>query len=255
MTFHLIRRPPPRLDKTLTGVTFIDVLFALAAGKALDSLAQFSRIDWAGRAHFIVATVLIATSWLGYHESANKPKWAIHFITLPLFTFAIDVTLVGLYWLMALYVDGTNIDLANADSAEPEAWIVLGVFALYVAWDCIGRWMKAHGSAYQTAYYQSERKWMVDNAPRRAVTVVCLVLAGLVLAGVKAFNPQDVYDIVVVDGLLVLLLLLFRILKEAVGTPADADSKALSACRTCGQLPEATEPTPPAVTPPTPPAA
>jgi hypothetical protein len=56
---------PERRDNSLVGITFVDVLFALVVGKALQPVAAGLHIPAAGTAQLVLAFVLTVTSWIG----------------------------------------------------------------------------------------------------------------------------------------------------------------------------------------------
>src|SRR2546422_32421 len=115
------------------GLTFVDVLFALVAGKILDTATKTDQITGEGWWHLAVAAVLVLMSWVGYHTS-RKRSTNIAFFNLPLLQFGIDVALVVLYWAAVVFVERTT-PLAMQTSALPQALIIGLVFLLYVSWD------------------------------------------------------------------------------------------------------------------------
>src|SRR5688572_29913526 len=99
---------PPSQDRSLVGISFVDVLFALVIAKILDTAANWDALVAEGVGHVLVAFTLTVTSWIGYHNSLNRPRYFIRFANLPLIQFSIDVLLVVVYWFTASYVDGAS---------------------------------------------------------------------------------------------------------------------------------------------------
>lgn len=118
------------VDKRRVGLSFIEVLFALVVARALDPLAKFDSIPAIGLSHLALAFVLAVTSWIGYHNSWNRPRFYIRFANLPLWQFVFDVLLVVAYWFCAVSAEGTGTDLGRSASALPESIVVAVSFVL-----------------------------------------------------------------------------------------------------------------------------
>lgn len=212
------RQRPTAVDKTRVGLSFIEVLFALVVARALDPLADYSSIPGVGLSHLAVAFVLTVTSWIGYHNSWNRPRYFIRFANLPLWQFMIDVFLVVAYWFCAVSAEGTGTDLGRTVSARPEALCVAVSFVLYCLWDWVG--------------FAIRRSDLYPNSPpgrdvprRRQVTLVCAAVAVLFGGVVWAVDPTSTRVIVGTDIVLIALLLAFRFTKEIrFVTPDDADT-------------------------------
>ena len=211
----------PEVDPSHVAITFVDVLFALTAAKVFDILTTVNTIGWPGRWQLIATTVLIITSWVGYHTSPSSPRWVIRFFNYPFWTFVIDVVLVALYFLMAAYVQGAS-QLAKKPSAAPGTDIVAAVFALYTLWDWVCLRINTN-ARYQSAHITQMGKELPDDIkPRRVVTWVCFGLSLVLVALVNFTSPTNGAWIIGINGLLIALLLFFRVAKEAV-TPAGSE--------------------------------
>ncbi len=124
-------QPPP----ATVALSYIDVLFGLAAGRAFmsafDDVSRLSSVEWS---HFLVALVLITCSWIGYHlnRSRTHPKEAefTRDARAPLAQIGIDIALVALYYRLA-----SRIRLDH--TTHTELRIVLQVFVLYAVWDFV----------------------------------------------------------------------------------------------------------------------
>ncbi|HEX2051689.1 MAG TPA: hypothetical protein VHJ34_13815 [Actinomycetota bacterium] len=154
-----------------------------------------------------MAFVLTVTSWIGYHNSLNRPRYFIRFTNLPLWQFLTDVALVIVYWLLANYVD----DSLRERSALPEAVLTLAAFALYFVWDRIGL-------AMRRAPDYTELVKEYDNPDRRYVTELFAIVALLSAVIVFIADVRSAMAIVVVDVWLIVVVAGFRVAKEATPT-------------------------------------
>lgn len=204
------------VDKTRVGLSFIEVLFALVVARALGPLANYASISEAGYSHLGVAFVLTVTSWIGYHNSWNRPRYFIRFANLPLWQFMIDVLLVVTYWFCAVSAEGTGTDLGRYVSARPETVCVALSFVLYCLWD----WT---GYAIRKSDLYPESPPGHDIPARRYVTMVCATVAILIAGVIWLVDPASTRVIVGVDVGIIALILAFRFAKEIPFiTPADA---------------------------------
>lgn len=202
------RRRPTAIDETRVGLSFIEVLFALVVARALDPLANYSKIPGVGLSHLAVAFVLTVTSWIGYHNSWNRPRYFIRFANLPLWQFVIDVALVIAYWFCAVSAEGTGTDLGRTVSARPEVLCVAISFVMYCLWDWVGY-------AIRTSDLYEKSPPARDVPRRRYVTILCAIAAVVFGAVVWAVEPGSKGAIIAIDIALVVLILTFRFAKEA----------------------------------------
>jgi hypothetical protein len=145
LRIRLTGTPDP--DPGKVGISFVDVLFALVVGEVLSPLRRWWTIPGPGWSHLVLAAVLVLTSWIGYHNSTNRPKYEIAFVNLPLWQFVLDISMVIAYWFTATSAElpehSPVMDLpAPRGSAVPEAILVAVCFLLYVLWDEVGRQIK-----------------------------------------------------------------------------------------------------------------
>lgn len=203
-----------QIDRGLVGITFIDVLFALVVGQVLQPLVAWDELPVAGFFHMAVAFVLTVASWIGYHNSFNRPHYYIGFFNLPLWQFTVDALLVIVYWLTASYIEGRyafgSVEVVRSPSARPEAVFVAMSFFLYVIWDGIAKRMR-----YSDRYKLFRED--LDKPRRRTVTRVSFLLAAVVAVVGWWVNPSGSLWIAAIDSVLILLLLGYRIAKETVG--------------------------------------
>ena len=212
------RPRPTEVDERLVGLSFIEVLFAIVVARALDPLAEYPKLPGPGLSHLAVAGVLTIASWIGYHNSWNRPRYFIRFANLPLWQFVVDVALVVTYWLTALWAEGSGTELGEVTSARPEAVLVAASFVLYLAWDRIAL-------AIRNSDLYDKRSKEKDVPPRRHVTEAFAAAAAVFGGVVFCIDPSNDGMIVAIDAALILLILGFRVAKEQF-TPIDAYRRA-----------------------------
>lgn len=203
---------PPQQDSSHVGITFVDVLFAIAMEKVFEPLAQPTQLNRAGIAQLALAASLTVTSWVGYHSSWNRPQWIIHFPNLPLIQFLIDVVLVTIYWLLAAYYphDGVSSTIA------PVLMTVL-TFALYAAWDWSTFLMR-----------RDPRYWgwnpRLDVPNRRWVTAVCLFVSVMFVIVVSQHHLKGSNATTVICYMLIGLVVTYRFAKDFFQAPVRSQS-------------------------------
>lgn len=202
------RQRPTSIDETRVGLSFIEVLFALVVARVLDPLADFSSIPGAGLSHLAVGFVLAVTSWIGYHNSWNRPRYFIRFANLPLWQFVIDVALVITYWFCVVSAEGTGTGLGKSVSARPEALCVAISFVMYCLWDAVG-----HAIRQSDLYEKSPPSRDVPR--RRYVTWICAAASAVLAIVTWWVDPASKGSIIGIDLALVALVLIFRFAKEA----------------------------------------
>lgn len=204
----------PEVDERFVGLTFVEVLFALVIARVLEPFADVKSVPWVGRAQLLLAAVLTLASWVGYHNSRNRPRYFIRFPNLPLFQFLTDVLLVVVYWFTAVTSEGAVPGLHRVPSARPEALLVTGAFALYVLWDWLGLRIRNDDR------YERRRKDL-DVPARRKVTQWCFFISLMTLLVVWFCDFSRTPWVIGVDTWLIMLILLFRLWKE-YDTPTNA---------------------------------
>jgi hypothetical protein len=199
---------PGEVDPTKTGITFVDVLFALVVAEALEPLRNWDNFVPNGRWHVTVAVVLTLASWIGYHTSPHRPKYVITFFNWPLAQFLLDIGMVIVYWITVITYEKSR---SAAQTAWPEAVLVCIAFALYFLWDLVG-WRIKKSDDYP------DEKPKAGDWRRRFVT-----LSGLAVAAIIAFfalraqqHTWPSYWVFRFDIALIILLVAYRAAKEAV---------------------------------------
>ncbi len=202
---------PEQRDESLVGITFVDVLFALVVGRVLQPVAAGLEIPNAGKAQLLVAFTLTVTSWIGYHNSWNRPRYFIRFINLPLAQFLIDVALVIVYWLTATWVEGFPLE-DERSSALPEAALLTISFALYILWDHVGFRIRLSDRYFGTPLGR-------DVLARRRVSQVFFLTTLLTTVLIYLCSPSETGQVIAIDTWLVIVLVGYRVAKEAVTSP------------------------------------
>jgi hypothetical protein len=217
---------PPTIDRTTSGISFVDILFALAVGEVLAPLVPWAAnhakhalpapIVW----NLAVALVLILTSFIGYHNSQNRPLFTVRFVNVSLSKFALDILTVIVYFLFASY--------AAVSPAQTQTLLLLVVlvFGLYLLWDTAS-WYEKKRSIYRTAWTTAaadpDRPDVVDGAwtafdYRRAVStgVGLLAMGGLYAWSLQQRTPLPSHDVIAVNVLVIVVLLGYRIAKDNI---------------------------------------
>ena len=174
------------------GLSYIDVLFGLATGRAfLMALGDVSRLQSEEWSHFLVVLVLIACSWIGYHLNRIRSHPGQAEFTLaalpPLVQVGIDVALVALYYRMASRLRADH-------TIHTELRLMIAVFVLYTAWDIL------------------DLKVSRDRQATAARVLVDAVWVGLLfeVARVSWAASWTEQRVVFVDVVLVALLVVYR---------------------------------------------
>lgn len=231
----------PRIDDATVGINFVDVLFAIVIGFALTPIDDWRDVPTAGWWHLAVAATLTLTSWVGYHNSANRLRFVIGFPNLPLLQFLLDIVMVVVYGLTVFSAEATpGVPGAPVEpSARPEAFLVLLAFVLYALWDGVGVLIRG-APAYRAAWDRAlARRTDLDLEPmrarddpadrrRRRVTVVGIALAAAVYVWATSVDGTDpapsVAAVALVDAALIVLLVAYRMAKEVVAEPRTDDN-------------------------------
>lgn len=128
---------------------FVAMLFALTVTRIAISVADLvGAWDWndrgvAAAAHLLVAFTLVAGSWVGWSHSLTRQRPVESLFTWPFVLLVFDVAIVVVYFVL---VAGVELDASAPQgqrllqpTATWEAWSVLVVFSLYLAWDVAAR--------------------------------------------------------------------------------------------------------------------
>jgi hypothetical protein len=191
---------------------FVGMMFAVAIGEVgVQTAVLVQAHNWVhflpAYAHLLLATVLIATSWVGWTLSPSPgARTDVNSIfEWEFFVLLLDVLLVVIYFILVRSVDFTeeNGIRLNA-SAAPEAFWITVVFCVYLIWDFVSKVV-----VYQSKR-QSEPGWR-NHGVRMVPTTICLVLAFIVRREVA---HADAPHVLTADLALAGVLMLFRALKD-----------------------------------------
>ncbi len=201
-------RHDPVEDTRSVGIGFIDLLFAFVAGTALDVAAHPSAVPPAGRFQLVLALVTVVLSWIGYHNSLNRPTYIVRFPNLPLAQLSVDIALVIIYYYLVATSEGVKGNGSHS-SARPETWLVFAMFWLYVVWDIVGQAIRR-----DVRYTRRPVEFAIPI--RRWTTVAFACATAIVVAVVAAVNPSSRGAVEGIDGLLLVLIVGFRFAKEGL---------------------------------------
>jgi hypothetical protein len=178
----------------------------------------------------LVALVLTITSWIGYHNSANRAHFKLQFINVELTKFCLDIAMVVIYYVVAANASRLSPDLAF------ETRLIAIAFGLYIFWDLAGAYQKRKKSSWWSTgdvnpYYREwetvreseerkdvleDEKWTETNWARIWVTFGAFVAVAVLYAVVQLKFPghNDTATAVAIGSILLVILLLYRIVKE-----------------------------------------
>jgi len=215
---------------------FVEMLFALAIAEVAVAFSHLVSIDRAlflkipAIAHLLLATLLIAASWLGWStsrwRSTSRSDLASPF-TWDFIGLLLDVLLVVIYFILVRLADVSEAvpyDLLPP-SAAPEALWIARIFGIYAVWDLVSDVIKEPAIGWRV------RSWFRVDALKislacMACSLLCTLLASTVYLRAEKFgtlspgwlyghNDQGVMHIVWLDCALACVVLLFRALKNS----------------------------------------
>ncbi|MBZ5492328.1 MAG: hypothetical protein LAO76_15480 [Acidobacteriia bacterium] len=214
---------------------FVGMMFAVTiaeVGLQIAALVQAGHfVSWIHflpeYAHLLLATVVIATSWVGWtlsrapgarHDVKRIFQW--EFLVLLL-----DVALVILYFILVRSVDFEKDQGApRTASASKVGLILCWIFILYILWDILTKGIiylrdqeKKAGTKW-CGYY--DKDWRMKYGSRMVPALVCLVLAGVMTS---LFGTVDRPYLLTADLAFVALALLFRALKDVMSALYPSD--------------------------------
>lgn len=184
---------------------FVGMLFALAIAQVAVESADIinSSVDSLSKApafaHLLLATVVIAASWVGWGRSDYSLSPVEHLFTWDIIELSIDVWLVGVYFFLvrgaeSLTEGGKTIEHG---SAAIEALWVMVMFISYLAWDWWTKRkdtakLKQRGWASLTCMLLAIASWALLKDLRGTATVVCADFS--LLAVVLLFRAMKMHD-------------------------------------------------------------
>jgi len=186
-------------------VQFIGMLFALAVGQLAIEVGDFLLEDHNvfvhlyALTHLLLALTVISSSWIGWQKSKAKGNYLeLKKIWSPAYLILLtDVALVICYFILVRGVESTDQDGVLADpSARNEVVLSAVIFFLYLVWDLLTK--------------------LVIRDPqfgRLGITAIFLIIS-IIFCGFF-YNVQTRGWVVLADGILIVIFLLYRVTKDA----------------------------------------
>jgi hypothetical protein len=192
MALNDIVQPMPNGDRNdpKVGVDFIDIIFGIAVGVVFTRFSTTTRHQYQSWGYLVVALALIGFSWIGYHKSKTaNPKNLKFTDPTGIAQFFVDIAIVALYFAIATE---TNVRF------PVESALIAVVFGLYALWDALD---------------------IVQHVPNAGIRLrnSLLWMAGFGVAALVVERPwriQNKWGILVLDGLTVVALYLYRVAQE-----------------------------------------
>lgn len=192
---------------------FVGMMFAVAVGEVGLQVASLVRAGHISHflpaySHLLLATIMIATSWVGWSVSVSPARhkdvdgiFQWRFVILLL-----DVSLVITYFILVRTVDfGKETGPARIDPSSTVAFWILIIFLQYLVWDVVSKvFLYTDGK---------EGRWLRTYGSRMLPTLVCFGIAATVWRQVQT---SDLPHQVSADFALLWLVLLFRALKDLI---------------------------------------
>lgn len=193
---------------------FVEMLFALAiaevATRAANLVLSGVKITEVAYpyTHLLLATLIIASSWIGWKNSAaTGNKSPVKEIFSPGFlVLLLDVALVIFYFILVRGVEEPSNSEIKASAENETTWSLI-IFIGYFAWDVLTKAVPLSGNKGIIRRLFSKNLW-----GRGWVSAGCAFLTLLIWGFFHNATAPDV--VVLTDVTLILLVLLFRALKE-----------------------------------------
>jgi hypothetical protein len=194
---------------------FVELLFAMAIAEVATKVATLTTQgvkELYPYTHILLATLLIASSWIGWKNSAAKGNkspvkeiFGLGFLVLLL-----DVVLVIFYFILVRTAEEPENHVLRPPSAREETLWTLFILLGYLAWDVLTKAFPRSGNERFLRRCFSggegelwERGW---------VTLICILLAVMIWGLFGEASKATV--VTLTDVSLIFLVLLFRALKE-----------------------------------------
>lgn len=200
-----IRRQPVK-DELAVNLGFVDVLFAIVVGKIID-LSLAPSLPGAAIAQLVLAATVTLTSYIGYRNSLNRPRFLIRpFVNVPFWQFVVDVALVYVYVQLATSAEVSG----KSPSAMPELRALFVISILYVVWDGLAALIRI-SPRYEDRPL-ARANWY------RALVSIGFVAGVAILSVWPAETQLDADAVLAVDAAATALVVAYRIAKELVPT-------------------------------------
>ena len=194
---------------------FVGMMFAVTVGEVGLQVAPLVRAGhWVqflpASSHLFLAFVVIATSWVGWTQSAapGALKDVTSVFQWEFLVLLLDVALVITYFILVRTVHfEKDQTFPTPDSSSTVAFWVFVIFCQYFLWDFLTKviihW---EGSGRR-------KQWLHDSGSRMGPTILCGLLSLVLWRFVEA---KDSPHYLTQDFALLWLILLFRALKDLV---------------------------------------
>jgi hypothetical protein len=188
-------------DPRSVGLMFIDFLFAFVISKIFE-LSTNAGLAVHSYSHLAVAATVTIASWIGYRSSNSRRSYRITFFNLPLVQLSVELAHLYLYWLLATTAERlpTFSTSSAAPSLLPESLVLLGIFALYAAWDRIALSMRRSDRYPGLSLTE-------DRPRRRVVTKVFSVAICLFTIVIAIVSPHTELAVLAGDVFLILFVI------------------------------------------------
>jgi hypothetical protein len=222
---ELFRRmifPPAQVDPADSGLRFTDILFGFVIRELFVRLQNWSSLPWFVRWQLIVATILVLGSWIGFRRSLHRPSYQLKFFNIPLIRFALDQTMVVLYFRIAVLTPSNppaNLDFGAGGLTHDTLTTLLLIFALYAIWDLLGMLMASAGPDGNPIYPKiNERNQMTkDRSSTNWQGFFISLVALVIIAYTLGTHPGSGFDATAAENLFIsgtALLIAYRFAKE-----------------------------------------
>jgi hypothetical protein len=236
---------------------FVQLLFSLTAAEIARQTADLVlrnrnvSDDLPAYVHLVLATVVVATSWVGWSTSTASLRGRLRvdkIFTGAFVVLLLDVSLVILYYILArgvetpvlhnpipevvagaaglvwsplgigplvaattVVVEGAESTLVIRPSAAVESWTIMAIFIGYLVWDFFTKAVvpPEPGDEQFTFWTRLMGKTFWE---RGKASVTCAVIA--ILVGLCLFRITSYWGVIIADLSLLMLVLLFRALKD-----------------------------------------
>ena len=217
----------PELDPATVGISYVDILFALAVGVVLDPVKSWASspaknpLPLPEVLNLAVSLTVILCSFIGYHNSTNRPRFKIRFVNISFIKFFLDISMVVVYFILAGFA------AQSPPTLRAETLLILIAFALYLMWDFAG-WYEASDPRYKAVWcaamedelrtdVNANTPWRGMERKRAIPTAVGLFLTlGLCLYTWKTAVPPTPQTVFIVDGMLIAVLFIYRVAKDTL---------------------------------------
>lgn len=201
--------------------TFVEMLFALAVSQVAMGASDLigAPNSWLekfpGLAHLTLSLIVIAASWVGWRhsQSPGMKQQILSIFSVRFVGLLTDVLLVILYFILVKSVELEQVagnTKVSAPTAAPEAFWLIVIFATYATWDLIADVLSA-GCVPQLPLIARLWKGVRIAVVCSSASVICLLLSYTIYR--FAGSIASGLEVAALDGALLTIVLLFRVLK------------------------------------------